>query len=147
MPYKDPVQRKAWHHAYYQRTREHARAARKAWYLQNKPAVIANVAARRKRLPGARSVEHRSARYGLTGAEVTQMQVSQAGLCAICGEPPTGKAGMSVLHIDHDHATGQVRAMLCHMCNKGLGAFRDNPALLAKAAMYLTKHRVVGEVA
>ena len=59
--------------------------------------------------------------------------------CKICG-CKDGEAGgrHGVLHIDHCHTTGRVRGMLCDRCNTGLGKFRDDPALLRKAADYLT---------
>ena len=53
----------------------------------------------------------------------------QGGCCPICGGP--GEA------IDHDHATGDYRAILCHKCNRGLGHFNDDPNLLRKAVEYL----------
>jgi hypothetical protein len=61
------------------------------------------------------------------------MRVAQSDLCAICSTSIAES-----VHVDHDHATGKVRALLCPPCNKGLGHFRDDPALLLAAATYLT---------
>ena len=60
---------------------------------------------------------------------------AQGGLCAICQTAPA-------VHVDHDHETGAVRALLCFNCNGGLGQFRDDPALLQAAADYVERHRV-----
>lgn len=78
---------------------------------------------------------------GLSGADYDSMLVIQAGRCALCGELP-GDAGRSErLNIDHCHASGKVRGLLCSMCNQGLGFFRDNPEILVKAATYLINHQ------
>ncbi|SNR50922.1 Recombination endonuclease VII [Blastococcus mobilis] len=60
---------------------------------------------------------------------------AQAGFCAICKTAPA-------VHVDHDHATGAVRALLCFNCNGGLGQFRDDPQLLHAAAYYVQFHTI-----
>src|ERR1039458_7278057 len=52
------------------------------------------------------------------------------GACEICSK-------VGLLHYDHDHKTGEFRGWLCGQCNRGLGEFADNVALLKKAVEYL----------
>ena len=74
-------------------------------------------------------------KYNLTLDEYRLMLERQRGVCALCGRPPTVRAKR--LHVDHDHATGKVRGLLCISCNSGLGLLKDSPALLRKAARYI----------
>ncbi len=72
--------------------------------------------------------------YGKSADEVDEMLDAQNGRCAICGAKPARLASM---HIDHDHEHGHLRGLLCVSCNQGLGQFRDDPALLLRAIVYL----------
>lgn len=75
--------------------------------------------------------------YGIDLAEYGRMGRAQKWRCAVCGHlPPEGQR----LVVDHDHACGTVRALLCSACNSGLGLFGDDPARLASAAAYLSAH-------
>ena len=56
----------------------------------------------------------------------------QRGVCAVCGEQPARS-----LCVDHCHATGKVRGLLCSPCNLAIGQFKDSPARLRKAAAYV----------
>ncbi|MGY9013161.1 MAG: endonuclease domain-containing protein [Rhodobacterales bacterium] len=44
--------------------------------------------------------------------------------------------------MDYCHSTGAFRGFLCRNCNTGLGAFRDRPLILIRAAFYLVKNRI-----
>lgn len=72
-------------------------------------------------------------KYGITQEDYLEMLLNQGGVCAICGE-----AGV-MLCIDHDHATGKIRGLLCAHCNHGLGKFKDRRDLLARASEYLER--------
>lgn len=68
----------------------------------------------------------------LSVEEVDAIRKNQNNQCAICESPdPTD--------LDHYHTSGDVRWLLCRHCNRGLGAFRDNPDWLEKAAAMLRK--------
>lgn len=71
-------------------------------------------------------------RYGLSAEGYDLLLRAQDGLCAVCGIKPSDS-----LHIDHCHATGRIRGLLCQCCNTGIGQFKDNANLLIKAAEYL----------
>lgn len=113
------------------------RVYHREYYDKNKPALVAASKSWRAKNPGCRTKEHLKKRYSLSLDEYNRMHAEQGGKCALCHLAPVGKGTMNVLHVDHDHATGDVRALLCQACNKGLGCFRDRPALLRKAAFYL----------
>lgn len=75
--------------------------------------------------------------YGITLVQYNQMLTEQTGLCALCAERPDTERRM---HVDHDHATGRVRALLCHHCNLLLGNAKDSPTRLRQAIEYLERH-------
>ena len=79
--------------------------------------------------------------YGITSAQYSDMLLAQDGLCALCSKPALGLKNGGRLHVDHDHATGKIRALLCHHCNRGLGCFYDDAEALRRAANYLESHR------
>lgn len=80
------------------------------------------------------------AQYGLTPEQYDTLCENQNGVCAICNNPPSGNGvSATFLVVDHDHATGEVRGLLCDFCNRGLGIFRDNPETLMAAAEYLVE--------
>lgn len=79
---------------------------------------------------------HLKQRYGISELRYVEMKMEQGGRCAMCRTShPGGRYGR--FHVDHDHVTGEVRGLLCGLCNKGLGALRDNPDLLRSALTYL----------
>lgn len=55
--------------------------------------------------------------YNITSNTYHELHRIQRGVCAICGDK-------SSLVVDHDHATNQVRGLLCSRCNNGLGCFK-----------------------
>jgi hypothetical protein len=81
-------------------------------------------------------------RYGVDHGTYDTMLAAQNGKCAICQSSDPG--GTVRFKIDHCHTSNQVRGLLCDSCNLGLGKFRDDVALLAKAIDYLTKGGVKG---
>jgi hypothetical protein len=82
--------------------------------------------------------------YGISLEQEQEMLRAQGGACALClrlFEPGTLKARKLARNVDHCHATGKVRGLLCTKCNNGLGSFEDNPETCRRAAEYLLRSR------
>lgn len=106
--------------AYHHNNRPIISVKKKAYYEKNKETILAN---RIKRL------------YSLTPEQYQQLSRSQGDACAICQITP------EKLMVDHDHATGKVRGLLCGMCNLAIGYFGDKPETMEAAKRYLESHK------
>lgn len=94
-------------------------------------------------------------KHGVTAEQYQAIFDEQGGVCAICRMPETASnrsriqvadVGPRRLAVDHDHATGCVRGLLCLDCNTGLGKFADDPVRLAAAMNYLAvAQRIEGQ--
>lgn len=78
--------------------------------------------------------------YGISLNQYNLLLESQNGNCAICGKHWTEKRRRHA--VDHDHATGEVRGLLCSECNGGLGMFADKTELLQNAISYLQRQEL-----
>lgn len=67
--------------------------------------------------------------YKLTCEQYEALVQAQGGVCAICETAP--EAGKRLV-IDHCHATGVVRALLCTYCNVVVGAYENHREAAAK---------------
>ena len=75
-----------------------------------------------------------AALYNIEPGDYDGLYAHQVGRCAICRRA-TGKRRR--LSVDHDHASGQVRGLLCRPCNNMLGHARDDPEFFWTAYRYL----------
>ena len=73
---------------------------------------------------------HRLRKYGLTEEAYTRLLAAQGGTCRIC--PRTVN-----LVVDHDHANGEVRGILCHKHNVAIGLLGDGLTDVERAVAYL----------
>jgi hypothetical protein len=83
------------------------------------------------RSPEKRRNEILKRKYGITSADYEAMRAKQEGRCAICTRES------EKLVVDHCHATGVVRGLLCQLCNISLGYLEDDPYSAVSAAKYL----------
>lgn len=109
---------------------ERARAAGLRWRLKNKGT----------RHRAAQAWKRQGIAFSL--AEYTAMLSEQGGRCAICRtDDPGGSQRSGSFFVDHDHAFGHVRGLLCFRCNRALGILKDSPATFRAAASYLDRTR------
>jgi hypothetical protein len=80
--------------------------------------------------------------HGVTATEYKRMLEKQGGVCAICKEPESRKQhGVVIpLCVDHDHATGKIRELLCSRCNLRVGGIEAQSPIAKLCRDYLRRH-------
>lgn len=136
------VQRKK----YYHRNRAKVRAKQKAWHASEagqKGRAERDARAKMKH-PEYLFGRNLKKNFGITIETYKRILAAQKGVCGICCRPETavnpntGKPRR--LAVDHHHATGAIRGLLCTLCNLGIGAFGGDAALMMNAVRYLDRH-------
>ena len=130
MPYKSLEDRRRYSRRYYHQFREEVLAKSKIWRDNNK---------------GLRRTNQLRTTYGITDAEFNALWAVQKGRCAICTTvlalPPVRRGTTNAPCLDHDHTSGKLRGLLCMLCNRGLGNFKDSVEALKTAADYVRRHQ------
>lgn len=72
----------------------------------------------------------RAKKYGTSPNKLYALTQTRTS-CAICG------ATDAELVVDHCHASGQIRGLLCSQCNVGIGMFAESLGRLESAKVYL----------
>lgn len=68
------------------------------------------------------------AKHGLTLDDYDALLRAQDGRCASCADVLDDSNKSRGAHpVDHCHATGRIRGILCHGCNTALGLLRESP--------------------
>jgi hypothetical protein len=125
--------------ARYRADPERERARVRRWQRENADRHRANQRARRER-PEVKAQEreaHLKRKFGITQEHYEQLLAAQGGGCAVCRKKP--KPGRS-LHVDHDHATGAVRGLLCFSDNAALGHLAEDEVRIDALLGYLLDH-------
>lgn len=121
-------------------TRDRRNARRRELYAleeERRTRARADAGAWQRANPEKRKAQ-RLRKFGLTLAEFQALMEAQGGACAICGHSDTSQPNIFPL-VDHCHATGKVRGLLCLNCNQALGKFKDDPVRLLAAVRYLNE--------
>lgn len=87
---------------------------------------------------------HLKHRFNLTLEQWDEMVAAQGGACYLCDEPLDLESTRKV-HVDHDHSCCRgdktcgrcIRGLACDLCNRGIGAFGDDPDRMERVAARL----------
>ncbi len=117
------------------KARESARIwARKNYMLNGRVKTNEWESCNKEQVRKIRRKSHLRNCYNLSEKDFLALLHKQQNRCAIC-ETEFEKTPA----VDHDHATGLVRGLLCLICNSSLGGFKDDPRILTNAISYLCK--------
>jgi hypothetical protein len=98
-----------------------------------------------ERNPRARKDYMLRLKYGVTVDHYEQLMREQNGKCAVCSgdergiDHRTGKP--RALAVDHCHATGTIRGLLCSDCNRCIGMAKEDVRILSRMISYLARHK------
>ena len=107
---------------------------KKQWRKDNIEKCRESERAYRKRNPNKGRSANLMRLYGITAEQFDSILSAQENRCANCR---TDSPGARNWHVDHDHATGAIRGILCKPCNTAIGTLGDNIAGLERALAYL----------
>lgn len=83
--------------------------------------------------------KHLQYHYGMTVEEYSVLAAMQGNKCATCGKSAE-ETHRKRLFVDHCHATGKIRGLLCQQCNTALGMVGDDIDRLSSLISYLIEH-------
>ncbi len=110
---------------------------KRKWYLEQRTEQLARQKAAYQADPDKYKQRVRSYRFRMTPQEIQELIAKQQHRCAICRVPFNEAIRNLKSNVDHDHATGHIRGILCRLCNTAIGHANDDPKLLRKMASYL----------
>jgi len=122
---------------YRKRHAEKLSEASKLYYQKNRERLREKQKADQRKNPKI-SLAHRRRKYGINEQMLNALRNAQDNRCAVCRTAfPMMTPDRHEFTVDHCHANGKVRGLLCNLCNRAIGAFRDNPKFLRAAIRYL----------
>lgn len=105
------------------------------WVAENRPKRRAQQRAWYERNRQAQALRSRANKYGITVDELQRLLAVRN--CEACGAELDHDPHSHRTHVDHCHATGKVRGVLCRYCNVAIGQIGDSPERAEQLAAYL----------
>jgi hypothetical protein len=112
---------------------------RKAWRERNKEYIKSKrIEWKKNRTPEQRKIDNKKnrlrAKYDMSLPEFESLVQQYGGKCGTCGNSEN-------LCVDHNHATGEVRGILCDSCNLAIGFAKEDVSILSRIISYLKKYQ------
>ena len=140
---KNKEQIAAYAKEYNEKNKEQIAAQRKEYRKINK-VLIADISQVWRNKPETKKAlreYNRMVNYGLTPDRFNSMLKEQNNKCKLCLVEFDELVFNHTLNVDHCHTTNKVRGLLCSLCNRGLGQFKDNIERLTQAINYLQENK------
>lgn len=116
-----------------QSKREERREKAREYYYKNKE----QIKERNKKTKARKKLRRLERVFDIKEDFIVELMNDQRGCCKICGDSLTTPESSLSYCVDHDHNTGEIRGLLCLLCNSLLGFARDNKDILRSAINYL----------
>ena len=81
-------------------------------------------------------------KYGITQEEFLSQLEYQGGRCACCGKVlliSKDHTNPDAAVVDHCHDSNELRGIICHACNVGIGKLGDTQESVERAVDYLSR--------
>lgn len=135
----NPEVKSVYNKQYREKNRERLIEYNREWRLNNEQGYREKI---RKQSP--KKAEAKRKKKGVVwapGQSISFLRELQNNRCAICSRS-FADLPKSQMHVDHDHAIvgkPNVRGLLCHSCNSGIGHLKDNAFFLRVAIHYIER--------
>jgi hypothetical protein len=109
-------------------------------YLARKESILEYKKEFYQRSKEKRRIYNIGKKFGITEWEYQDLMNDQRGLCKICGRSLVNPDSIRSPAVDHNHKTGQIRALLCADCNTALGLVHESPTTLRSMITYIEEY-------
>ena len=135
------MDKKEYQRKYREENRDKINKQRKEYYAKNKERI--QELKKKQYNPNKQRDNILKKTYGITAQEYDAMLKKQEHKCACCGihekdiKTSNNQFGSKRLVVDHCHATGKIRSLLCNRCNTVIGMVEESTQILYDLEMYL----------
>jgi len=120
------------HKVWVKENRSKVREGIHSYYVKNRDQLLSKAKNEWEHAhPDVKLAKHLRSKYGITLTQYNEILSLQGGCCAICRKITTER-----LLVDHDHATGQIRGLLCKRCNSMLGFIESVDRITVENALH-----------